>query len=116
MRGLHLRLSLCRVSLRQGSDSRLVGIDDAYLITERLGDGSLIVIFIHPPGVNDDASAEQVLSRRLLACLQKQGLAIWALRFAAMHCDAAAIDDGHATLEALFDKPLRPLNRPRLAV
>ena len=116
LRGLHLRLSLCRIGLRQGSDGRLLAVDDAYLIAEPARDGSLIVVFIHPPGVDDDASAEQVLMQRLQVTLHKQGLPVWALRFAMFHCDAAAIDDGAAILDALFDQPLRPLSRPRLAV
>ncbi len=109
-------MSLCRICLRQGSDGRLMAIDDAYLIAEPTRDGSLIVVFIHPPEVHDDASAEQVLTQRLQAALHKQGLPVWALRCAAFHCDAAAIDDGGAILDALFDQPLRPLSRPRLAI
>lgn len=113
LRGVNLNLSLCRVSLRPGSDGRLVPVDDAYLIAEPAKDGSLVVVFIHPPGVHDAASAEQVLCQRLLAGLQRQGLASWAIRLSVMHCDAAAIDDGEAMLAMLFDQPQYPLSRPR---
>ena len=115
LRGLNINLSLCRVSLRPGSDGRLGPVDDAYLIAERADDGTLIVVFIHPPGVNDDASAQQVLSQRLCAGLQRQGLASWALRLSVLHCDAAAIDDGEALLSVLFDQAQHPLSRQQQA-
>ena len=109
LRGQHLRLSLCRIRLRQGSDGRLAGIDDPSLIAEPTPDGALYVIFIHPPGVDDDRMAEQVLWQRLALGFQRSGLATWALRVAATHYDAAAIDDGTAIFETLLDLPLRPL-------
>ena len=117
LRGLHLQLSLCRVCLRPGSDGRLAPFDDAYLMAEPAQDGSLLVVFIHPPGVNDETAAEGLLAQRLAAGLQRQGQPIWALRFAAFHCDAAAMDDGEAIFALLLDQPLHPLSRHlRLAI
>src|SRR3546814_4347121 len=63
LKGLHQRLSICRVTLAPGCDGRLAAIEDLSLITELADDGALIVIFIHPPGVGDDAAASGVVTR-----------------------------------------------------
>ncbi|GAB4352848.1 MAG: hypothetical protein Kow00114_01700 [Kiloniellaceae bacterium] len=108
LRGLHQRLSLCRVSLAPGCDSRLARIDDRSLIAELADDGALIVIFIHPPGV-DDAAAASGICTRLEQALRHGGVPLGALRIAVMHCDAAAIDESDATRDALMSLPARPL-------
>lgn len=110
LRGLNLSLSLCRVSLVPGSDGRLTALEDAHFIAEPTADGALVVVFIYPPGVNDSAAAEQVLSRDLAAGLDRHGLASQAVRIAVLHCDAAAIDDGQALVALLSEQPQRPLN------
>lgn len=108
LKGLHQRLSLCRVSLAPGCDSRLAGIDDRSLIAELADDGTLIVIFIHPPGVDDEAAASGICTR-LEQALRHSGVPLGALRIAIMPCDAAAIDESDATRDALFSLASRPL-------
>ncbi len=116
LRGLHQRLSLCRVTLAPGSDSRLGAIEDRSLIVEQADDGALIVIFIHPPGIGDEAAAAGVATR-LEQALRATTVPLPAVRVAMMHCDAAAIDESDATRDALMDRPCRPLlsivNQPR---
>lgn len=117
LRGLHQRLSLCRVTLAPGCDSRLGPIEDRSLIVEQADDGALIVIFIHPPGVGDEAAASGVATR-LEQALRPTPVPLPAVRIAMMHCDAAAIDEGDATRDILMDLPCRPLlsvvNLPRV--
>ena len=108
LKGLHQRLSLCRVTLAAGCDSRLTDIDDRSLIAELAGDGALIVIFIHPPGIGDDAAACGVFTR-LEQTLRPGTVPLGAVRVAMMHCDAAAIDESDTTLDVLMDEPSRPL-------
>ena len=108
LRGLHLRLSLCRVTLARGCDSRLSGIEDRSLIAELADDGSLMVIFIHPQGINDDEAASG-LCARLEQSLRSCGIPLGALRIAIMPCDATAIDDSDATLQLVMDLPSHPL-------
>lgn len=108
LRGLHLRLSLCRVTLAPGCDSRLTGIDDRSLIAEVADDGALVVIFIHPQGINDEEAAAGVCAR-LEQSLRHSGVPLGALRIAILPCDATAIDDGEATLQVVVDLPSRPL-------
>ncbi|MEO3431165.1 hypothetical protein AAFN88_20085 [Pelagibius sp. CAU 1746] len=108
LRGLHLRLSLCRVSLAPGCDSRLGGIDDRSLIAELADDGSLFVIFIHPQGITDEEGAGG-LCDRLMQSLGDIGMPLGALRVAILPCDAAAIDDSDAILQVVMDQPSRPL-------
>jgi len=108
LKGLHQRLSLCRVSLASGCDSRLPSIEDRSLIAELAADGALIVIFIHPPGVDDEAAASGIATR-LEQALRHSGLPLGAVRIAVMHCDAAAIDEGDATRDLLMNLPSRPL-------
>lgn len=110
MRGLHLRLSLCRITLAPGCDSRLTSIDDRSLIAEMASDGSLFVIFIHPQGI-DDVEAESGLGARLEQSLRDHGAQLGALRIATLHCDATAIDESDATLDAVINLPSRPLLR-----
>ncbi|HIP79806.1 MAG TPA: hypothetical protein EYH07_15255 [Kiloniellaceae bacterium] len=109
LRGLHVRLSLCRVSLRQGSDGRLTAIDDPYLIAAPARDGALIVVFIHPADVTDDVLAEQALCQRLVDAFYRQRLPLWALRYSCWHCDAAAVDEGAASFDVLLSQPPQPL-------
>ncbi|MGD1875934.1 MAG: hypothetical protein ACFB13_00360 [Kiloniellaceae bacterium] len=111
LRGLHQRLSLCRVSLAPGCDSRLCAIDDRSLIAELADDGTLLLIFIPPAGVDDAAAASGVCTR-LEQALRQGGVPLWALRIAILHCDAAAIDDSDTTRAALLDLPARPLLSP----
>jgi hypothetical protein len=108
LKGLHQRLSLCRVILASGCDSRLTDIDDRSLIAELASDGALIVIFIHPPGIGDDAAACGVFTR-LEQALRPSTVPLDAVRVAVMHCDAAAIDESDTTLDVLMDEPARPL-------
>jgi hypothetical protein len=108
LRGLHLRLSLCRVSIATGCDSRLAQIDDGSLIAELADDGSMIVIFIHPQGIDDEA-ATGGLAARLEHALRQLSVPLGALKIAVLHCDASAIDDGNTTLHALTGQPPRPL-------
>jgi len=108
LKGLHQRLSLCRVSLAPGCDGRLDSIDDRSLIAELADDGALIVIFIHPPGIDDEAAASGI-SIRLEQALRHSGVPLGAVRIAVMHCDAAAIDEGDATRDLLVNLPSRPL-------
>ncbi|WP_193370388.1 hypothetical protein [Pelagibius marinus] len=108
LRGLHLRLSLCRVTLAPGCDSRLSGIDDRSLIAEMADDGALIVIFIHPQGITDEEAAGG-LCARLEQSLRPCGIPLGALRVAILPCDAAAIDDSDATLQLVMDLPSRAL-------
>lgn len=118
LKGLHQRLSLCRVTLAPGCDGRLSGIDDRSLIAELAEDGALVAIFIHPPGIDDDAAALGIATR-LQQALQpsllqqgpsKQGhVPLGAVRVAVLHCDAAALDGSDATGDALIDLPARPL-------
>lgn len=108
LQGLHLRLSLCRVTLSRGSDSRLSAIDDSSLIAELAEDGSLVVIYIHPQGISDGEAACGVAAR-LEQTLKKSGLRPGATRIAILPCDAAAIDVNDATLDALLGQPSRPL-------
>ncbi|GAB4392047.1 MAG: hypothetical protein Tsb0032_06150 [Kiloniellaceae bacterium] len=108
LRGLHLRLSLCRVSLAAGCDARLTGIDDRSLIGELADDGALIVIFIHPPGINDE-EAEGGVCARLEQSLRCSGVPLGALRISVLPCDATAIDDSDAILQVVSDLPSRPL-------
>ena len=110
LRGLHLRLSLCRVTLAPGCDGRLTGIDDRSLIAELADDGALIVIFIHPQGINDE-EAEGGICARLEQSLRFSGIPFDALRVAVLPCDATAIDDSDATLQLVTDLPNRPLLR-----
>jgi len=110
LRGLHLRLSLCRITLAPGCDSRLTPIDDLSLIAELSDDGSLFVIFIHPQGI-DDREAESGLAARLEQSLRSRGAQLGALRIAILHCDATAIDGSDATLDAVINLPSRPLLR-----
>jgi len=110
LRGLHLRLSLCRITLAPGCDSRLTSIDDRSLIAEVASDGSLFVIFIHPQGI-DDVEAESGLGARLEQSLRDHGAQLGALRIATLHCDATAIDESDATLDAVINLPSRPLLR-----
>jgi hypothetical protein len=117
LKGLHQRLSLCRVTLAPGCDSRLGAIEDRSLIAELADDGALIVIFIHPPGVDDDAAAQGVATR-LEQALQPTPVPLHAVRVTVMHCDAAALGDSDTTRDALLDLASRPLlslgNRPRV--
>ena len=108
LKGLHLRLSLCRITLAPGCDGRLCTIDDRSLIAELADDGALIVIFIHPPGV-DDAAAALGIATRLEQALQHSAVPLQAVRVAVMHCDAAALDESDATRDALLDLSSRPL-------
>lgn len=108
LRGLHQRLSLCRVTLAPGCDGRLTAIDDLSLIAELADDGALVVIFIHPPGVGD-AAAVCGLSARLEQALRQKTVPLRAVRVAMIHCDAAAMDEGDATRDLLADAPSRPL-------
>jgi hypothetical protein len=108
LKGLRQRLSLCRVSLAYGCDSRLSGIEDRSLITELAADGTLIVLFIHPPGVGDDAATAGLFTR-LEQALRQGPAPLEAVRVAVMHCDAAAIDDGDTTRDILLEAPSRPL-------
>jgi hypothetical protein len=117
LRGLHQRLSICRVTLAPGCDSRLGPIDDRSLIVEQADDGALIVIFIHPPGIGDQAAAEGV-AIRLEQALRPTTVPLPAVRIAMLHCDAAAIGEADATRDVLMALPCRPLlsvvNRPRV--
>jgi hypothetical protein len=117
LKGLHQRLSLCRVTLAPGCDSRLTAIDDRSLIAELADDGALIAIFIHPPGVDDEAAAQGVATR-LEQALQHTPVPLHAVRVTVMHCDAAALDESDATRDALLDLSSRPLlslgNLPRV--
>lgn len=108
LKGLHQRLSICRVTLAPGCDSRLAAIEDLSLITELADDGALIVIFIHPPGVGDDAAACGVFTR-LEQALRQSAVPLQAVRVAVMHCDAAAIDESDATRDLLVEAPSRAL-------
>lgn len=108
LKGLHQRLSICRVTLAPGCDGRLATIDDLSLIAELADDGALIVIFIHPPGVGDDAAFSGVLTR-LEQALRHSGVPLQAVRVAVVHCDAAAIDEGDATRDLLVEAPSRAL-------
>ncbi len=117
LKGLHQRLSLCRVTLAPGSDARLGAIEDRSLIAELADDGALVVIFIHPPGV-DDAAAAQGVATRLEQALQHTAVPLRAVRVTLLHCDAAALDDSDTIRDALLDLPGRPLlslgNLPRV--
>ncbi len=108
LRGLHLRLSLCRVTLAPGCDSRLTGIDDRSLIAELADDGALIVIFIHPQGITDEEAACG-LCARLEQSLRSSGIPLGAIRLAILPCDATAIDEGEAILQMVTDLTSRPL-------
>jgi len=108
LRGLRQRLSLCRVTLTPGCDSRLAAIEDRSLIADLADDGALIVIFIHPPGIGDDEALDGVLTR-LEQTLRHGGVPLPAVRVAVIHCDAAAIDEGDATRDLLVEAPSRPL-------
>lgn len=110
LRGLHLRFSLCRITLAPGCDGRLTGVDDRSLIGELADDGALIVIFIHPPGINDE-EAEGGVSARLEQSLRYSGIPLRALRIAVMPCDATAIGDSDVLLQVMTDLPSRPLQR-----
>jgi len=117
LKGLHQRLSLCRVTLAPGCDGRLCAIDDRSLIAELAEDGALVVIFIHPPGI-DDADAALGVATRLEQALRASHVPLGAVRVALLHCDAAALDESDATHDALLDLPARPLlslnNLPRV--
>jgi hypothetical protein len=117
LKGLHQRLSLCRVTLAPGCDARLGAIEDRSLIAELADDGALVVIFIHPPGV-DDAAAAQGVATRLEQALQHTAVPLRAVRVTLLHCDAAALDDSDTIRDALLDLPGRPLlslgNLPRV--
>jgi hypothetical protein len=117
LKGLHQRLSLCRVTLAPGCDSRLSAIEDRSLIAELADDGALFVIFIHPPGVDDEAAA-QGIATRLEQALLHTPVPLHAVRVTVMHCDAAALDESDATRDALLDISSRPLlslgNLPRV--
>jgi hypothetical protein len=108
LKGLHQRLSICRVTLAPGCDGRLGAIEDLSLIAELADDGALIVIFIHPPGIGDDAAVCGVFTR-LEQALRQGGVPLHAVRVAVMHCDAAAIDEGDATRDLLAAAPSRAL-------
>jgi hypothetical protein len=110
LRGLHLRLSLCRVTLTPGCDSRLARIDDPSLIAELADDGSLIVIFIQPQGIDDETAAGGVCTR-LEQSLRQHGVPLGALRIAILHCDAAAVDESDTTLDAVMHLTSWPLLR-----
>src|SRR3546814_10248429 len=85
------------------SDLRLAAIEDLSLITELADDGALIVIFIHPPGVGDDAAASGVVTR-LEQALRHSAVPLDAVRVAVMHCAATAIDEGDATCDLLAEE------------
>src|SRR3546814_16430693 len=106
LKGLHQRLSICRVTLAPGCDGRLAAIEDLSLITELADDGALIVIFIHPPGVGDDAAASGVVTR-LEQALRHSAVPLDAVRVAVMHCDATAIAEGDATCDPIGSEPGR---------
>jgi len=108
LRGLHLRLSVCRVEVTSGCDSRLTPIEDGSLIAELADDGSLIVIFIHPQGIDDEVAASG-LAARLEHALRPHPVPLGALKITVLHCDAAAIDEGEAILHVLDGLPSRPL-------
>jgi len=108
LRGLHLRLSLGRVTLEPGCDSPLGPIDDRSLIAESAADGSLVVIYIHPQGVNDDEAASG-LAARVEQALRKDGVPLDAVRIAVLACDAAAIDVNDTTLTAMAGQVSHPL-------
>ena len=108
LKGLHQRLSLCRVTLARGCDSRLTAIEDRSLIAELAADGALIVIFIHPPGIGDEAAACGLFTR-LEQALQPGGVPLRAVSVSVVHCDAAAIDEGDTTLDVLMAAPSSPL-------
>jgi hypothetical protein len=109
---LRLRLSLGRVSLVSGSDSRLGPIDDRSLIAEQAADGSLVVIYIHPQGVNDEEAASG-LAARVEQALRKDGVPPEAVRIAVLPCDASAIDVNDTMLAAIAGEVSHPLgDRP----
>ncbi len=108
LRGLHLRLSLCRVTLARGSDGRLGAIDSRSLIAEPAADGSLVVIYIHPQGISD-ADAASGIAARLEQALRESGVPLGTVRLAILPCDAAAIDENDTTLAVLSGQPSRPL-------
>lgn len=108
LKGLRQRLSICRVSLAPGCDSRLAAIEDRSLIAEVAADGALIVLFIHPPGVGDAAATAGVLTR-LEQALRQGPVPLEAVRVAVMHCDAAAVDESDATRDILLQAPSQPL-------
>ena len=112
LRGLHLRLSLGRVALVSGSGSRLGPIDDRSLIAEQAADGSLVVIYIHPQGVNDEEAAIG-LAARVEQALRKDGVPPDSVRIAVLPCDASAIDVNDTTLTAIAGQASHPLgDRP----
>ena len=111
LRGLHLRLSLCRVTLARGSDGRLGTIDSRSLIAEPAADGSLVVIYIHSQGISD-ADAASGIAARLEQALRDSGVPLASVRLAILHCDAASIDENDTTLAALSGQPSRPLLIP----
>lgn len=108
LKGLRQRLSICRVSLARGCDSRLTAIEDRSLIAELAADGALIVLFIHPPGIGDDAATAGVLTR-LEQALRQASVPLEAVRVAVMHCDAAAVDESDATRDILLQAPSHSL-------
>lgn len=108
LRGLHLRLSLCRVTLASGCDGRLDMIDDRSLIAELAEDGSLVVIYIHPQGVSDGDAAGGVATR-LARTLGEAGMPLRAMRITIVPCDATAIDEIDGSLAVMAEQPSRPL-------
>ena len=108
LRGLHLRVSLCRLSLTRGCDSRLMQIDDRSLIAEQAEDGSMIAIYIHPLGVSDDEAACGIATR-LVQTLRGSAMPLGALRLAVLPLDAAAIDESDTALAVMAGLPSRPL-------
>ncbi|HEY9549695.1 MAG TPA: hypothetical protein VIR45_09355 [Kiloniellaceae bacterium] len=108
LKGLHQRLSICRVTLAPGCDGRLAAIDDRSLIAALADDGALVVIFIHPPGVGDDAAASGLFTR-LEQALWQSNVPLSAVQVAVVHCDAAAIDETDATRDLLLGAPSRTL-------
>lgn len=107
LKGLRQRLSLCRVTLAAGCDSRLAAIEDRSLIADLADDGALVVIFIHPPGIGDEEAFDGLLTR--LEQSLRHSVPLSAARVAVVHCDAAAIDEGDATRDLLVEAPSRPL-------
>ena len=108
LRGLHLRLSLCRVILAPGCDGRLGPIDDPSLIAELAEDGSLIIIYIHPQGISDGDAAGGVAAR-LVQTLDEAGMPLRAMRITIVPCDATAIDEIDGSLAVMAGQPSRPL-------
>jgi hypothetical protein len=102
LRGLRLRLTLCRIDLPLGGNGALqvmAALDDRALILGVAPNGSFVALLIRPPSL-DDRQASLAVVRRLRDALSQvpEGPSAASVRVAFVHRWADSLSDGFSFL------------------